>query len=271
MKLYFSGLGGAPKYIIEHVLKLPTSRALASYAMPKQFQRLKDFGIKSIFIDSGAWSAFNSGVDIDIDSFIDFGKEIQDEVDAIANLDVIEDAYGSLKNFKYITKRGLDVWPVYHFGEPKKLLQDYMKETDHICIGGLVGTGVKPSRIRRNLMLFYAEYPLAKVHTFGVNSFDVLMGLPIYSTDALTWRSGSRFGDAFINGRRHKVGRTSGQRTHNYYEAIAHLKKEGLDVEDPEFKWSDLDLYNIDTLYEYIEVWHPNSLSEQLVVPEELF
>lgn len=271
MRLYFSGLGNAQKFIIDFVSTFPTPRALVSYAYLQGYKKLWDAGFRSVFVDSGAWSAFNSGTIIDIDAFIEWGKSVEDEVDAIASLDDIKDAQKSFENYHYITKKGLDVWPVYHFGEPEKYLRAYLSETDHICIGGLVGTGISLGSIRTGLnWLFYTYGTGIKVHTFGLNCFDILFQFPIYSTDALTWRSGSRFGDVFIEDRRFKAGRKSRD---SEFESVAEFLKKyhNMDVKDEEFKYSDLDLYNLRYLYDKLEVEHSQRDFSDLILPQVLF
>lgn len=271
MRLYFSSLGNAQRFIIDFVSAFPIPRALVSYAYPKGLEKLKAAGFRSFFVDSGAWSAFNSGASIDINKFIEWGKSIEGEVDAIANLDDIEDAQKSLENYRHITKRGLDVWPVYHFGEPEEYLEAYLAETDHICIGGLVGTGTNLESIRVGLnRLFYRYGTNIKVHTFGLNCFDILFQFPIYSTDAMTWRSGSRFGDVFIHGRRFKAGRKSRS---SQFDAVAEYLREhhDMDVEDEEFKYTDLDLYNLGYLYDTLEVEHSQRDFSNMVFPQVLY
>ena len=44
------------------------------------------------FLDSGAFSAFTQGAEIDIQEYIEFIKEHKDYLEAYANLDVIGDA-----------------------------------------------------------------------------------------------------------------------------------------------------------------------------------
>ena len=48
----------------------------------------------TMFLDSGAFSAWTKGESIDIDAYARFCVRLQDKVEAIANLDVIPGEYG---------------------------------------------------------------------------------------------------------------------------------------------------------------------------------
>lgn len=270
MKLYFSGLGGTQQFILDYVKTFPVQRALASFALPRQLDKLLKNGFTSIFLDSGAYSVFNSGVEINIDSFIDFAKEHRGELDAIASLDVLGDPEGSLANYKYTIKRGLDVWPTYHFGEPDRILQEYVENTNCICVGGVAGTGIHPTSIAKNLWFIMTRYPGLNIHVFGVNCFDVLMPIPIYSVDALTWRSGSRFGDVFINGKRYKAGRTARDSTYNQVAEWL-MEHANLDIKDPEFDFKQLDLWNLRSLFDILETEHSQRDFSGAVAPTLIF
>jgi len=256
MRMYLSGLGGAQKFIIQWVVdNVPVPRALVSYAYLGQVDKLLEYDLKSLYLDSGAFTAYASGIEIVHDDYIAWAKERKDLFEIITNLDVIGDWEGSVKNFDYARKKGLDVWPVYHFGEPVDVLHYYMSVTDEMCVGGIASGTVNPDAIKRGLAWLFNLYPDMKLHVLGVNAVNALIQFPIFSCDALTWRSGSRFGDVFIKGRRHKVGRKF-QFSSRSKEAISVLQEAGLDVTDPDFDWNLLDCYNISILYQMLEVDH---------------
>lgn len=273
MKLYFSGLGGAPRDIVKYAVEnIPNIRALVSFYYKNQLDRLREFSVTSLFLDSGAYSAMNSDATINLDDYIAYCREVEDEMDAMASLDVIGDHEGSIANYLKMREAGLDIWPTYHFGEPLDVLDNYAFYTDHICVGGVAGAGVHRDSISRNLGWIFGKYPKLRIHVFGVNSFDVLMNYPVYSVDALTWRSGSRFGDVFVRGRRYKVGRTSGPRDNLYLEVADWLlENAGLDVRDPEFNWTDLDLWNLRYLHQMLEIDHSKRDFSTLVASKVLF
>ena len=77
-----------------------------------------------VFLDSGAFSAWTRGVEIDIQKYIEFIKQNQDVITVYANLDVIspgrfsmgtkESAELTLRNQKIMEQAGLSPLPVFH-------------------------------------------------------------------------------------------------------------------------------------------------------------
>jgi hypothetical protein len=138
-----------------------------------------------VFLDSGAFSVYNSGKTIDIDALVEFCKIHRHEFDVIASLDVIGDWRGSKDNYKYMIKHGADVLPCYHYGEPIKVLDWYASTTDYIGLGGMVG--INKYQRRHFLESVFKRYPdntKVKFHGFGVNDFTLLDQFPFYSVDS---------------------------------------------------------------------------------------
>ena len=102
-----------------------------------------------LFLDSGAFSAWTQGVEIDIQEYIEFIKKHKDIIEVYANLDIIsrgdtsaakkEAAQKTLKNQIIMEKAGLAPLPVFHVGEPLKYLKYYMSNYEYIALGGMVG------------------------------------------------------------------------------------------------------------------------------------
>lgn len=156
----------------------------------------------SLFLDSGAFSAFSKGVDININEYISFIKENKDYIEVYANLDVIGDAEATLKNQKIMEKKGLNPLPCFHYGDDIKYLKLYMQENDYIALGGMVPISSK------NLILWLDEIfsyicdnkgiPKVKVHGFGLTSFDLMFRYPWYSVDSTSWVMTGRFGGILV-------------------------------------------------------------------------
>jgi hypothetical protein len=89
-----------------------------------------------ILVDSGAYSAFNSGVNIHIDEYLSFLSKIDiKDGDTAVNLDVIRDPIKSKQNWLYLSnKLDINVLPVIHLPEEGN---KYISE-DYIGLGGMV-------------------------------------------------------------------------------------------------------------------------------------
>ncbi len=177
---------------------------LTSYAYiskTKKKQQFKELQKDGFFLDSGAYTAWTKGKEINIQEYISFIKEHEHQIDVYANLDVIGDAKGTLKNQKIMEKAGLNPLPCFHQGENYKYLERYIEEYDYIALGGLThGSGVTSS-----ILTIFKDYicgedllPKIKVHGFGVTSFDLLFNCPWYSVDSTTWRMAGVMGEIII-------------------------------------------------------------------------
>ena len=78
-----------------------------------------------MMLDSGAYSAFTRGKEIDIDQYADYCKTNGHMFECCVTLDVIGDGKRSYENWLYLRKKGLPVLPVYHIGTDEKWLVKY--------------------------------------------------------------------------------------------------------------------------------------------------
>lgn len=157
-----------------------------------------------LFLDSGAFSAWSQGKEIDIQEYIKFIKENEEVIDIYANLDVIGNAEATWNNQMIMEKEGLHPLPVYHFGENEKWLKKYLnKGYDYIALGGLVG-GTNSALtqwldpIWRNYLTDSKGYPKVKIHGFGLTSFRLMLRYPWYSVDSTSWVVTGRMGSVYV-------------------------------------------------------------------------
>ena len=160
-----------------------------------------------LFLDSGAFSAWNKGAVINIDEYIDFIQEHKNALTVYANLDVIGDPVGTWKNQEYMEKRGLSPLPVFHTAfENESWLKKYIdKGYAYIALGGMAGGDISTETIIRKLDILFPKYlcdkngmPKIKVHGFGITSIPILIRYPWYSVDSTSWVLTGRFGGIFV-------------------------------------------------------------------------
>ena len=165
----------------------------------------------NLFLDSGAFSAWTQGLEINIQEYIEFIKEHQDIIEIYANLDVIGingkqpgklTAEKTLENQKIMEKAGLNPLPCFHFGEPFEFLQYYVDNYDYVALGVAGNTGIK---LVPWLDTCFGDYicgkdgiPKVKVHGFAVTSLPVMMRYPWYSVDSTSWVQTGRMGAIYI-------------------------------------------------------------------------
>ena len=165
-----------------------------------------------IFLDSGAYSAWNKSnnsnvsVEIDIDEYIAFIKEYESFLEAYANLDVIGDAEGTMRNQKIMEKAGLSPIPVFHYGEDVKYLEYYVANNSYVSLGGMVPLSKKSDILTQWLDDLFSSVlckkkdgmPKVKVHGFGLTSLPLMCRYPWYSIDSTSWVQASRNGNIYV-------------------------------------------------------------------------
>ena len=149
-----------------------------------------------IFIDSGAYSAFSVGAEIDLREYADFLKRNRHRITTYANLDSIGDAARTLENQKRLEDMGLRPLPVFHTGESWSYLEHYIENYNYIALGGMVPYLKDHKRLMPWLIrAFKMAQDRSVFHGFGCTNFNITRSLPWYSIDSSSWLSGARFGN----------------------------------------------------------------------------
>lgn len=167
-----------------------------------------------LFIDSGAFSAWTKGKNIECDEYIAWLNDRVDFIDLFGQIDVIpgdrvqgatqeqvnEAAEATWKNYLYMRERVINkdgLLYTFHVNEPIRYLKQALEWTDekgkhipYIALGGMVG---KPRVIRKSFLdncfdcIKKSSNPHVKVHAFGMTDFTLLEDYPIYSADSTSW------------------------------------------------------------------------------------
>jgi hypothetical protein len=171
---------------------------LVSYAHLKPHHvPLKGDGFDQWVLDSGAYTAHNSGKTIIPEEFIKFATEAKTSdprLDTIFALDVIGDPETSLKNALAAKKAGVAVVPCWHAGEPIEFAQEMAKQFPRIALGGLVArlqnnrSQLMDSRTKMHYAekFFCAVWP-KWIHGFGCTGEALMSALPFAAVDSTTW------------------------------------------------------------------------------------
>jgi len=192
MKIYFACCATKEPY---HCINVGCKTVLLSYHYYKKeisfIQQLLSENV-DVFIDSGAFSAENSGKNIDIQDYIKFLKLTGAKT--YAGLDVIGNAKATMVNQKIMEEAGLSPIPTFHIGEHKNDLYDLVSQYDYIALGGMVmspkiekwldAVWNRMLKIKQNI----------KVHAFGMTNITLIAKYPWYSVDSSSFKSGKRFG-----------------------------------------------------------------------------
>lgn len=160
-----------------------------------------------VFLDSGAFSAMNIGVSIDIDGYCDYIKRNldiirrDDNVVMASVLDGIGDPLLTYQNQLYMEAKGACPLPCFHFGEDTRYLEWYVSRYPYITIGGMVQKGINLvnwlDHIWNNFLLDGSGRPKLKVHAFGVTTISLMERYPWYSVDSSSWIQAASFGSIY--------------------------------------------------------------------------
>lgn len=162
-----------------------------------------------LMLDSGAYSAWTLGKKIDMDKLCEEAKT--GRWDEVVALDEIGNAEVSATNAKEMKKKGLDVMPVFHFGDPWEVLTEYKTNFNKVGLSCCLGEAPSES-IQWVEECFSRAYPY-KFHSFGWIKEDVLMRFPFHSGDSSSWvLSAHGFGRwKFANGQHLGLSRKAGR------------------------------------------------------------
>ncbi len=162
---------------------------LVSYWYLKDFLRDQPkYLYRNWVMDSGAFSAHNSGVEINLQAYIDKCKELlatDPTLVEVYALDVIGDWKASLRNTEEMWRQGVEAVPCFHAGEPWDALIGMAKDYPKIALGGiaLAKTGKKNAWAQQ---CFARVWP-KRIHGFAFSGRTSVMGLPFASVDATNW------------------------------------------------------------------------------------
>lgn len=185
-------LGGAHSQDKKMAMEDPTTKPalLVSYVYLDPFIKNRaKYHYRDWVMDSGAFSAHNSGKTISLAAYIAKCQELLESdptLTEVFSLDVIGDYKASLKNTEAMWKAGVPAVPTFHVGEPVAVLKEMAASYPKIALGGAVGYRGKDQWAAK---CFGTVWP-KKIHGLGFGAEKSIMALPWHSVDATNWELG---------------------------------------------------------------------------------
>lgn len=146
--------------------------------------------VKSLFIDSGAYSAWSQKKSINLDNYINYIKRNKDKIDYYANLDEIYNPEKSAQNLAKMESEGLNPIPVYHYGERFKIFEEMCKKYNLIALGGMVPISTKDLIPWLDDIFSYIcdkeGNSIKKLHGFGMTTLELMKKYPWFSVDSIS-------------------------------------------------------------------------------------
>jgi hypothetical protein len=144
-----------------------------------------------LIIDSGAFTAWNTGKEIKLDDYCRFLDAIESlRPFRSVQLDVVGDPGASWANYEMMRKRGYDVMPVFTRGESLERLEEMYSHTDYVMFGG-IAFGAGNANYVKWLMERNGD---RKIHWLGFANLDFVRKYNPTSVDASSWNSSKRYG-----------------------------------------------------------------------------
>jgi hypothetical protein len=134
-------------------------------------------------LDSGAFTELKDpDFHVDVREYARFAREHQKLFDVVVNLDDIRgNVRRSERNLRILQKHGVNALPVFHQGEPWRVLDRMTAEHGYIGVGFQ-----RPIRGARDFLTeFFERVGNVRVHGFGMTTW--AREFPFYSTDSTTW------------------------------------------------------------------------------------
>lgn len=159
----------------------------------------------SIFLDSGAFSAYTLGVELSVDDYCNYIKRNTDILRREGNvvmasvLDGIGDPLKTYQNQLAMEERGCKPLPCFHAGEDERYLEHYVRNYEYITLGGMVGSSTKQlciwlDRMWDKYLTDGSGRPRLKVHGFGITAIPIMERYPWFSVDSSSWIQSAAFG-----------------------------------------------------------------------------
>lgn len=158
-----------------------------------------------VFLDSGAFSAYTLGVEIDLPTYCEYIRtnkdlwRVEDGVVMASVLDGIGDPLQTYRNQLAMEELGAKPLPCFHAGEDERYLEYYVKNYEYITLGGMVGSSSKQLMVWLDRM--WDKYltdgsgrPRLKVHGFGITAIPIMERYPWFSVDSSSWIQSAAFG-----------------------------------------------------------------------------
>ena len=174
--------------------------------------------VRRVMLDSGAYTAHNTGKQIDFDWLVDVYREAASVLSGkpleFVALDVIGDWRASRVNAERMAALDIAAFPTFHKGEPWVELGGLVRDFPKVGLGDGVGMVKTTEQHKRRGRYAYhrdafARFWPASFHAFGIQNMALLRECPFVSADCALWLTFAaryRFWQAFRN--RHGEVRT---------------------------------------------------------------
>ena len=204
--MYIFFVAGSKTYL-DLLREQGVENILISYFYMKKSERyslLEKLEFKRIFLDSGAFTAQQTGKTIKVSEYGGFLEWNKNKIYCAANFDfgtLEQQAENQIELEKYYP-----VFPVFHHAEYvgktyRYLLEEFCQKYDLIALGGMNNVRLSKNELQSYLDWCFSiimKYPKVRVHGFGQTNPELLKRYPFFSVDSTSWLTPARFGTNLV-------------------------------------------------------------------------
>jgi len=174
---------------------------LVSYAYARKatarFAELANRPDVELLLDSGAFTAKNTGEDISLDEYCSFLDEWGPKLFRYLALDVVGNPEGTDRNLKEMLRNGYKPVPVHVLGDDQRRMDELFEYSDYVALAGLrrPHKGGAPKEYVAAKMKWAAG---RDVHWLGYVREPMIAAFRPYSVDCASWTAGQMYGAARV-------------------------------------------------------------------------
>jgi hypothetical protein len=174
---------------------------LVSYAYARKavrrFSELASRPDVELLLDSGAFTAKNTGEVITLDEYCAFLDEWKHKLFRYLALDVVGNPEGTDRNLQEMLRNGYKPVPVHVLGDDQRRMDELFEYSDYVALAGLrrPHKGGAPKAYVAAKMKWAAG---RSVHWLGYVREPMIAAFRPYSVDSASWTSGQMYGVAKV-------------------------------------------------------------------------
>ncbi len=170
---------------------------LVSYACARknldEFSRIANHPHVELLLDSGAFTAKNTGEEIRLSDYCEFLDAWKGKLFRYLALDVVGDPVQTDANLKQMLRMGYSPVPVHVLGDDQRRMDELFEMSDYVALAGLrrPKVGPPPKEYVAAKMKWAAGRP---VHWLGYVREPMIAAFHPYSCDSATWLNATLYG-----------------------------------------------------------------------------
>lgn len=173
-------------------------------------------------IDSGAFTAFNTGKTISLDAYMDYLSAWEGVYSYAITLDVIGDPKATQKNTEKLHDAGFPVLPVFTIGDDAVKFRKLCQQNPFVAVGGIAKLNTKTRLTYLHALNTEARKLGSNLHALGVGGPTELSRLGLYAADSSNYATKLNFGHVhFWDGKRMKNFQLGSSKAAQYRDVLA--------------------------------------------------